>query len=128
MTIIKQLQEYVSDENILYIEELSKIIIEENIKSLEELKEYEKEYNKENGKLLSTEEIIKKCINNIDNSQYEYDGLLYDQIQKLKNERKLIDDELIDNKILHIIKYYYLTNRENPFPYLTYQLITQKKI
>ena len=33
MTIIKQLQEHVTNENILYVEELSKIIIEENIKS-----------------------------------------------------------------------------------------------
>ena len=74
MTIIKQLQEHVSDENIFYIEELSKIIIEENIKSLEELKEYEFEYNKENGEFLSTEETINKCIENIDKSPYEYDG------------------------------------------------------
>jgi hypothetical protein len=128
MTLIKKLQENVSDENILFIEELSQIIIEENIKTLEELKEYEIEYNKENGKVLSIEEIIKKCIENIDKSPYEYDGLLYDQIQMLKKERKMIDDELIDNKILHIIKYYYLTKRENPFPYITYQLIITNKL
>jgi hypothetical protein len=46
----------------------------------------------------------------------------------LKKERKMIDDELIDNKILHIIKYYYLTKRENPFPYITYQLIITNKL
>ena len=128
MTIIKQLQEHVTNENILYVEELSKIIIEENIKSLEELKRYEIKYNEKKGKFLSIEEIINECIKNIDESPYEYDGLLYDQIQKLKNERKLMDDELIDNKILHIVKYYYLTNRDNPFPYLTYQLIVQNKL
>lgn len=124
MTIIKQLQEHVNNNNIFYIEELSKIIIEENIQSLDELKEYERRYHR----YLTIEEIIKKCIDTIDKYPYEYDGLLYDQIQELKKERKLIDDELLENKIVHIIKYYYLTNRDNPFPYLTFKLIIQDRL
>ena len=126
--MIKRLQAHISNNNVYYIEELAQIIIEENIHSLEELKEYEEEYHQENGKSLTMEEKIKKCIDIVDKYPYEYDGLLYDQINELKNERKLMSDESLDNKVLHIVKYYYLTKRENPFPYLTYQLIIQNKL
>lgn len=128
MTIIKELQEHASNNNIYYIEELADIIIEENIQSLAELEEYEKRYHMENGKYLSIEEVVKKCVENIDIYPFEYDGLLYNQIQELKNERKLIEDEILENKILHIIKYYYLTKRDNPFPYYTFLLIIKDKL
>jgi len=128
MTLIQELQTHANNENIYYIEELANIIIDENINSVQELEEYEKQYNKVNGEYQTIEESIKKWIKIIDQYPYEYDGLLYDQIQELKIERKLIDFRKIKNKILHIIKYYYLTKRDNPYPYQTYQLIIQNKL
>jgi len=128
MTLIQELQTHANNENIYYIEELANIIIDENINSVQELEEYEKQYNKVNGEYQTIEESIKKWIKIIDQYPYEYDGLLYDQIQELKIERKLIDVGTLENKILHIIKYYYLTKRDNPYPYQTYQLIIQNKL
>jgi len=128
MTLIQELQTHANNENIYYIEELANIIIDENINSVQELEEYEKEYNKVNDEYQTIEESIKKWIKIIDQYPYEYDGLLYDQIHELKRERKLIDVGTLENKILHIIKYYYLTKRDNPYPYQTYQLIIQNKL
>lgn len=128
MTLIQELQTHANNENIYYIEELANIIIDENINSVQELEEYEKQYNKVNGEYQTIEESIKKWIKIIDQYPYEYDGLLYDQIQELKIERKLIDVGTLENRILHIIKYYYLTKRDNPYPYQTYQLIIQNKL
>jgi len=128
MTLIQNLQKYVTNENIDYINELANIIIDEGINSIDDLQKYELNYNKENELLLTYDEIIEKCKKNIDDYPYEYDGLLYDKLQLLKEERKLMDSGNQENKILHIIKYYFLTNRDNPFPYMTYQFIIQGKL
>lgn len=128
MTLIQELQTHANNDNIYYIEELANIIIEEKINSIQELEAYEKQYNKVNDEYQSTENALKKWVEIIDKYPYEYDGLLYDQIQKLKSERKLINDGTLENRVLHVIKYYYLTKRDNPFPYQTYQLIMQDKL
>lgn len=128
MTLIQELQTHANNDNIYYIEELANIIIEEKINSIQELEVYEKEYNKVNDEYQSTENALKKWIGIIDKYPYEYDGLLYDQIQKLKNERELINDGILENRVLHVIIYYHLTKRDNPFPYQTYQLIMQDKL
>lgn len=128
MTLIQELQTHANNDNIYYIEELANIIIEEKINSIQELEVYEKEYNKVNDEYQSTENALKKWIEIVDKYPYEYDGLLYDQIQKLKNERELINDGILENRVLHVIIYYHLTKRDNPFPYQTYQLIMQDKL
>ena len=128
MTLIQELQTHANNDNIYYIEELANIIIEEKISSIQELEVYEKEYNKVNDEYQSTENALKKWIGIVDKYPYEYDGLLYDQIQKLKNERELINDGTLENRVLHVIIYYHLTKRDNPFPYQTYQLIMQDKL
>ena len=109
MTLIQELQTYANNENIYQIEELADIIIEEKITSIQDLENYEREYNKVNEEYQSIEFAINKWIEIIDKYPYEYDGLLYDELQELKKERKLIDDEILENRVLHLIKYYYLT-------------------
>lgn len=128
MTLIQELQTHANNENIYYIEELADIIINEKIISIQELENYERQYNKVNEEYQSTENAIKKWIEIIDKYPYEYDGLLYDKIYELKQERKLIDDEILENRVLHIVKYYHLTERDNPFPYQTYKFIIQGKL
>ena len=123
MTFINELRKYTNDNNICYVDELIDIIAEEKIKKLQDLKKYEEKYNN-----MSMEESVNHWISIIDQSAYEYDGLLYDQIQKLKEERKLMEEGQLDSKILHIIKYYYLTNRYNPYPYHTYMFIINGKL
>ena len=127
MEIIKKLQEHISDQNIDYIEELADIIIEEKIKNLNDLKDYESKYNNvDDGN--SYDEVISKYLKEIDNNPYEYEGRLYNDIQSLKQERKQINTDVIEDKVLHLIKYFRMTNRDNPFPYITYQLIINNKL
>lgn len=128
MTLVQEIQKHVSNDNIFYIEELADIIIDEKLNSIEELEEYEKRYNGFNRKFNTMEEVVNYWIDVIDNDPYEYDDVSYDKLQELKKERRLIDDKLLENKILHIIKYYHLTDRDNPFPYYTYQFILQGKL
>ena len=81
-----------------------------------------------NSKFNTIEEAANFWVDVIDNDPYEYDDVSYDKLQELKKERKLINDQLLENKILHIIKYYHLTDRDNPFPYHTYQFILNGKL
>jgi hypothetical protein len=126
--MIQEIQKHANNDNIFYIEELADIIIEEKISTIEQLKEFEKKYNELNCKFKNIEEIVNFWINVVDNDPYEYDDVSYDKLQELKKERKLMDDSILENKILHIIKYYFLTDRNNPFPYYTYQFILQGKL
>lgn len=128
MTLVQEIQKHVNNNNIFYIEELADIIIDEKLNSVEELEEYEKCYNKLDSKFNTIEEAVNFWIDVIDNDPYEYDDVSYDKLQELKKERKLINDHLLENKILHIIKYYHLTDRDNPFPYHTYQFILKGKL
>lgn len=126
MEIIKKLQEHITDQNIDYIEELVDIIIEEKIESIDDLKVYENKYNNVDSSNLYND-VIYNYIKEIDDNPYEYEGRLYDDIQTLKQERKMMNSDIIEDKIFHLIKYFKMTNRENPFPYITYELITNNK-
>ena len=128
MTLIEELKLYENFDNKDYIDELIEIINEENISTLEELEEYDKESHMVDGKPQSYEDIINRCIDIIDSYPFEYDGLLSRQLEELKNERKLIDEGSLEDRILHTIKYFYLTNRDNPFPYHTYNFIIHNQL
>lgn len=127
MEIIKEIQKCITDQNIDFIEELADIIIEEKIDNLESLKDYEISYNNIDDNN-SYDLVINKYLKEIDSNPYEYEGRLYDDIQLLKQERKLMNTDEFDNKVYHLIKYFKMTNRYNPFPYITYQLILNNKI
>ena len=124
MTLIQEMQKHASNENIYYIEEVADIILDENIFSIEDLEEYEKRYNKNK----SFEESISMWTSIVDKYPYEFDGLLNLEMKKLDDERKLIDQGNIEDRILHLVKYYYLTKRDNPYPYQTYKFIIQDKL
>lgn len=128
MTLIEELYIHKNDNNINYIEELEETILEEDIKTVDDLIKYEIKYNRYNGKNIQYKEMINNCIKEIDEYPYEYDGLSFDEIRTLKKERRFMNDDNDIIKIYHIIKYYYLTNRYNPFPYMTYQFIIKDKI
>ena len=127
MEIIKEIQKHITDQNIDFIEELADIIIEEKIDNLESLKAYELSYNNIDDNN-SYDLVINKYLKEIDSNPYEYEGRLYDDIQLLKQERKLMNTDEFDNKVYHLIKYFKMTNRYNPLPYITYQLIVNNKI
>lgn len=74
------------------------------------------------------EESIKRWINLIDTYPYEFSGLSMAKIRKLDEERSLMNTETVEDKILHLVIYFQLTNRENPFPYQTYKFIIEGKI
>ena len=128
MNLIEDLQKHVNDDNILYIYELSHIIIDEKITTLDELEQNEKDYNRVNGQEFSMDESIKRWIDLIDTYPYEFDGLSISETKKLDEERKLMNTESMNDKILHLVKYFCLTKRDNPFPYQTYKFIIEGKL
>ena len=121
MNLIKELKKHVTNDNIDYIDELSEIIIRDKINTVDELKQYELG-NK------THEEIINDSIKLIDEYPYEYDGLLKKEIDNLKSIRSLINSDDEETKLINLIKYYMLTNRDNPLPYITYVFIVDDKL
>lgn len=121
MDLIKELQKHVTNENIDYIDELSEIIIRDKINSLDELKAYELGSK-------THEEIIRDAIKLIDEYPYEYDGLLKRELDNLKSTRALINSDNEEVRLINLIKYYMITNRDNPLPYITYMFIIDGKL
>ena len=124
MTLIQQMQQHVNNDNVYYIDEIAQTIIEVNLLTEEDLKLYEEKYNSH----MPIEESLSKWIKMIDNYPYEYDILSYDEIQESKRLRKMMDSENLDEKVLNLVKYFYLTNRDNPYIYQTYKFIIQDKL
>ena len=121
MDLIKELQKHVTNENIDYIDELAEIIIRDKINSIDDLKQYELGSK-------TREEIINDSIKLIDEYPYEYDGLLKSEIDTLKSTRALINSDNEETKLINLIKYYMITNRDNPLPYITYLFIIDDKL
>ena len=113
------LQAYRNDSNGVLIDELIEIVEEEKINSVEELKSIDGE----------PEDIaVKKYLKEIDANPYEYDGLLYDEIQKLKHLRRSIADGNESEQKRRLVQYCMLTNRYTPFPSIAYEMIINGEI
>ena len=113
--IIDILQSKRNGLNDCIIDGLIEAIEMDEVHFVEELQEIEYEW--------SVEKTMKHYLADIDSSICEYDGRLYEEIQKLKAERKLIGEGDSQESIKHLIIYCSLTNRTNPFPFTTYQMI-----
>jgi len=113
--LIEALQSFRSELNGLIIDCLVEDIKEEGLCSLCELKEVEDKTD--------AEIIIKNYLKEIDDNPFEFEGKSYDEIQTLKRERKMIGNGKSQVEKKHFIIYCQLTNRINPLPYTTYQMI-----
>lgn len=110
-----------NDKNSGIVEELISIIEEEGINTIDELELLQKEEG-------PIEKTVLSYLKEIDNSWFEYDGRLYDEIQRLKIERNLIGDAKSPESLKHLIVYCSLTNRDNPLPFTTYQMLLRGEI
>lgn len=122
MNLVDNLRKHINNTNAYIINDLVDILIEERINSIEELEKYEKDSNSNQ----STDEIVKLYLHDIDTYVGEYDNCNLDSMKKLKELRGSIDSS--DDGIKALILYCSLTNRDNPFPYITYQLIINNKL
>lgn len=110
-TLIEAIQSFKNELNGSIIDYLVEDIKEENLYSLDELKIVEDNTD--------VEIIIKNYLKEIDDTPFEFEGKSYDEIQTLKRERKMIGNG--KSRVEKI--YCQLTNRINPLPYTTYQMI-----
>ncbi len=117
--LIRLLEAHRNNSNNGPIDELIELIEDEKIDSLMQLKTFENE-------LSNT--VIRNYLEEIDANPFEYEGLLYDEIQELKRLRKLISDGDETEQKRLLVKYCILTNRTTPFPAVTYEMISNDEI
>ncbi len=130
MHLIEELVKKINSNNMVILMNLSDIITSNKFQTLEELVAYEDKKFTVDKKVLTNEERIKRCMEILDSSPYEYDDLDSDQIDIYKKYRKILDDgsSSIDDKILSIIVLFSLTHRELYFPYEAYKYIIDSRI
>lgn len=122
MNLIDELKNHLTNENSIILNDLLDLIIEENIKTDKELEIYEKVSNSNQ----SNEEVVKFYLHDIDTSISEFDRCNLDSMHKLQNLRNVINSS--EEGIKNLIIYCSLTDRINPFPYITYNFIINDKL
>lgn len=113
--LISTLLTFKTELNEVVIDSLINDIEDEGVNSLEELKSLEQRE--------PLEETVAFFLREIDGCIFEYDGRSYDEIQRLKQERKLIGNAQTHEERKHLILYCALSNRYIPFPFTAYQMI-----
>lgn len=129
MDLVNNLLKYINSNNSKIIKQLVDLITDNKINTLEELKHHEENKFKTNNKFMNKEEKINYCLSIIKYSSYDYELLDYDEIQLYKNYKNgIVTNDDLNIKILNLIKIFNLTNRDNYFPYETYEFIIDKKL
>lgn len=107
------------------IEDLIYIIEKNSITSIEELKKLEDENFTIKGQILSREDKIDYCYNNIINSYYDADSLDYTELRTYnKYYKTLKNTPSIEEKIKYISLLYTMTGREHLLVYELYKYLT----
>ncbi len=123
--LIKNLTNNSTEENQELIEELIYIIEKKSITSIEELKKLEDENFTIKGQILSIEQKIDYCYNNIINSYYDADALDFEeQIDYNDYYTHLKESQSNEEKIKYITLLYELTGREHLLVYELYKYLT----
>lgn len=124
MILVNELVKYKTSNNEKIVNDLIECINEENIDSLDKLSILEDNYFTMDNKLLNTKQRIKYCIMMYDRAYYDYDGLSLEELNILKSLKDEIKSDISDNdKILRIIRYNSLTNRDIMFFKEAYEYI-----
>lgn len=113
------LQAHRNDSNGVLVDELIEIIEEENITSAEELKNVYDE---------SEDDVVRDYLKEIDGNPFEYEGLLFREIQKLKLLREAIANGNEPEQKRRLVQYCVLTGRSTPFPFVAYEMIIREEI
>lgn len=107
------------------IEDLIYIIEKNSITSIEELKKLEDENFTIKGQILSREDKVNYCYNNIINSYYDADSLEYTELRTYnKYYKTLKNTSSIEEKIKYISLLYTMTGREHLLVYELYKYLT----
>lgn len=126
INLIENLNLHKTNENEELVDELIYCIKENNIDNLEQLIAFEDKKFTVEGKVLNSKERIKYCFLEIENSYYDYDGMLLEEIKELKKLKESILLNIDEQtKILNLIKIYMITNREIMFFNEIYEFITK---
>lgn len=126
INLIENLNLHKTNENEELVDELIYCIKENNIDNLEQLIAFEDKKFTVEGKVLNNIERIKYCFLEIENSYYDYDGMLLEEIKELKKLKESILLNIDEQtKILNLIKIYMITNREIMFFNEIYEFITK---
>lgn len=124
----EELLKKINNNNYKIIDELIELITDENINNVSELKEYQNELFRTNGKLLSHQDEINYCINNIKVNGFvseKTDFIDLQKIIKLKQNLNIQDEE---EQNINIITLYSLLEKEMMLPYDAYMFIINNKI
>lgn len=127
--LIDNIKNNITETNIYIIENLINIIIKNSINSIEDLITLENTNFTINGNILSREEKVKYCYDNIINSYYDADSLDFEESLDYYKYYDLLKNSLkIEEKIMYIILLYDITGREQLLVYELYNCIIKKQI
>ncbi len=123
--LIKNLTNNSIEETQELVEDLIYIIEKNSITSIEELKKLEDENFTIKGQILSREDKVNYCYNNIINSYYDADSLEYNELRTYnKYYKTLKNTSSIEEKIKYISLLYTMTGREHLLVYELYKYLT----
>ena len=124
----EELLKKINNNNYKIVNELIELIVTENIDSILKLKEYQDELFRTNGILLSHDNEIKYCINNIQKNGIIPENVDFIDAQKIIKLNENIVSQNLEEQTLTVIVLYSLLDKEMMLPYDAYNLIMNGKI
>ena len=127
--LINEIKKHITETNKYLAEDLINEIIKKSINNIEDLITLENNHFKIGYKILTREEKIEYCSNNILNSHYDADILDFEESQTYYKYYDLLKSSSnIEDKIKYIILLYELTNKKQLLVYELYNCIIENKI
>lgn len=127
--LIENLKKHLTKTNSNIIENIINIIINNSINNIESLINLENTNFTIKGKILSREEKVNYCYNNIINSYYDADSLDFEESLEYYKYYELLKTSInIEDKIRYIVLLYDLTGREQLLVYEIYNCIINNQI
>ncbi len=124
----EELLKKINNNNYKIINELIELIVDENISNVSELKEYQNELFRTNGNLLSHNDEINYCINNIKTNGFASEKTDFIDLQKIIKLKENLALQSEEEKNMNVIILYSLLEKEMMLPYDAYIFIINDKI
>ena len=127
--LINEIKKHITETNKYLAEDLINEIIKKSINNIEDLITLENNHFKIGNNMLTREEKIEYCSNNILNSHYDADILDFEESQTYYKYYDLLKSSSnIEDKIKYIILLYELTSKKQLLVYELYNYIIEDKI
>ncbi len=124
----EELLKKINNNNYKIINELIELIVDENISNVSELREYQNELFRTNGNLLSHNDEINYCINNIKTNGFASEKTDFIDLQKIIKLKENLALQNEEEKNMNVIILYSLLEKEMMLPYDAYIFIINDKI